>query len=69
LLPLSAVLDSGTRVASAPLRGMTVTWTLAVNRDRAQRPAVRALAEMIHAHARTLIKERVWKAPQRQSVS
>jgi LysR family nitrogen assimilation transcriptional regulator len=69
LLPLSAVLDSDTRVASAPLRGMTVTWTLAVNRDRAQRPAVRAVAEMIHTHAHALIKDRVWKAPRRQSAS
>ena len=56
---------AGARVAAAPLAGMSVTWTLAVNRDRARQPAVRALADMIRAQAALLIKTGVWKKPRR----
>jgi hypothetical protein len=45
----------------APLQGMSVTWTLAVNRERAQGLAVRTLAAMIRSQAETLIKYGVWK--------
>jgi DNA-binding transcriptional LysR family regulator len=60
VLPPSALAHA--RVSSAPLRGMAVTWTLAVNRTRAQQPAVRALAAMIRAQADALIKNGAWKA-------
>ena len=44
----------------APLRGMSVTWTLAINRERAKRPAVNALAMMICSQAEILIKDGLW---------
>jgi LysR family nitrogen assimilation transcriptional regulator len=68
LLPKSGVAP-GTRIAMAPLRGMSVTWTLAVSRARAPRPAVRALAEMIRAQGRTLIAEGVWKPVRRSAAA
>jgi LysR family transcriptional regulator, nitrogen assimilation regulatory protein len=51
------------RVAMAPLRGLSVTWTLAVNRERAQATAVRALAAMIRSQAETSLKDGIWKKP------
>lgn len=62
VLPPSALARHKTRVSIAPLRGMAVTWTLALNRARAQQPAVRALAAMIRDQADMLIKEGAWKA-------
>jgi LysR family nitrogen assimilation transcriptional regulator len=61
VLPRSGLIRSGARIAMAPLHGMSVTWTLAVNRERAQGPAVRTLAAMIRSQAETLIKDGVWK--------
>ncbi len=61
ILPRSAIARSAGRIAMAPLRGMSVTWTLAVNRERAQVAAVRALTALIRSQADTLIKERIWK--------
>ncbi len=61
ILPRSAVARSAGRIAMAPLRGMSVTWTLAVNRERAQVAAVRALTALIRSQADTLIKEGIWK--------
>ena len=69
ILPPSALARHGGRVATAPLRGLSVTWTLAVNRARAQQPAVRALAEMIRAQADTLIKDGAWKAWRRAATA
>src|SRR5262249_51300171 len=56
-------LRSGARVTMAPLRGMSVTWMLAVNRERAQGIAVRALVAVIRSQAETLIKDGIWKKP------
>ncbi len=68
LMPKSGIAPDS-RIAMAPLRGMAVTWTLAVNRERAQRPAVRALAEMIRAQAAALIAQGVWKPVRRPAAS
>jgi LysR family transcriptional regulator, nitrogen assimilation regulatory protein len=56
-------LRSDARISMAPLRGLTVTWTLAVNRDRDRSAAVQALATVIRSQAETLIKEGIWKKP------
>lgn len=61
VLPRSGLIRSGARISMAPLRGISVTWTLAVNRARVQSPGVRALAAMIHSQAEILIKDGVWK--------
>ncbi|HEY1475139.1 MAG TPA: LysR family transcriptional regulator [Pseudolabrys sp.] len=68
LLPKSGV-SPGSRIALAPLRGMAVTWTLAVNRERARRPAVRAFAEMIRAQSGALLAQGVWKPVSRRAAS
>jgi LysR family nitrogen assimilation transcriptional regulator len=69
VLPPSGLAGMQRRIVTAPIRGMAVSWTLAVNRDRAARPAVRALAASIRAQADTLIKNRVWKRAGRQGAS
>jgi LysR family transcriptional regulator, nitrogen assimilation regulatory protein len=56
-------LRTGARIAMAPLRGLSVTWTLAVNRERAQATAVRALAAVIRSQAGSLLKDGIWKKP------
>jgi LysR family transcriptional regulator, nitrogen assimilation regulatory protein len=56
-------LRSGARISMAPLRGLTVTWTLAVNRDRNRDAGVNALADVIRSEAETLIKDGIWKKP------
>jgi hypothetical protein len=53
----------------APLRGMAMTWTLMVNRERAQCPAARARADMIRAQAATLIAQGVRKPVRRPTAS
>ncbi|MGH6725478.1 MAG: LysR family transcriptional regulator [Pseudolabrys sp.] len=63
VMPPSSLAGTQRRIVTAPIRGMAVTWTLAVNRDRAQQPAARALAAAIRAQADTLIKKGVWKRP------
>ena len=60
VLPRSGLFRSKARIATAPLRGMSVTWTLAINRERAKRPAVNALATMICSQAEILIKDGLW---------
>jgi LysR family transcriptional regulator, nitrogen assimilation regulatory protein len=62
IIPRSAV-QGDARLAMAPLRGSSVTWTLAVNRERAQSSAVRALATLIRSQAETLFKDGIWKKP------
>jgi LysR family transcriptional regulator, nitrogen assimilation regulatory protein len=62
VIPRSA-LRHDARVTMAPLRGLSVTWTLAVNRERAQGSAVRALSTMIRSQAETLLKDGIWKKP------
>jgi hypothetical protein len=56
-------LRTGARIAMGPLRGLSVTWTLAVNRERAQATAVRALAAVIRSQAGSLLKDGIWKKP------
>jgi len=63
LISARSGLRSGARITMAPLRGMSVTWTLAVNRERAQGIAVRALAAVIRSQAETLIRDGIWKKP------
>jgi LysR family transcriptional regulator, nitrogen assimilation regulatory protein len=62
-------LRSDARISMAPLRGLTVTWTLAVNRDRDRGTAVRALAAVIRSQAETLIKDGIWKKPSGNGVN
>jgi DNA-binding transcriptional LysR family regulator len=50
VLPLCAIeadLVAG-RLSGAPIDGLTITWTLGVNRMRAHDPAVRELVRMVH---------------------
>jgi LysR family nitrogen assimilation transcriptional regulator len=50
VLPFCAVeadLAAG-RLSGAPIEGLTITWTLGVNRMRAHSPAVRELVRLIH---------------------
>lgn len=69
VLPPSALVRHSDRISAAPLRGMAVTWTLAVNRTRAQQPAVRALADMIRVQADSLIKDGAWKVWRRPAAA
>jgi LysR family transcriptional regulator, nitrogen assimilation regulatory protein len=62
VVPRSAV-QGDARLAMAPLRGLSVTWTLAVNRERARSSAVRALATLIRSQAEILFKDGIWKKP------
>lgn len=63
LLPPSALALGPPRIPAAPVRGMSVTWTLAVNRARASQPAVLAMAKMIREQADTLIRNGQWRRP------
>ena len=54
-------LESG-ELSGAPVRGLTITWALAVNRARAHAPAVRELIALIHAAVDTRVRERSWSA-------
>jgi LysR family nitrogen assimilation transcriptional regulator len=62
VLPPSTIVGRAARIKAAPIRGLSVTWTLGLNRDRANWPAVRALDAMIREQADTLIKNGAWKA-------
>jgi LysR family transcriptional regulator, nitrogen assimilation regulatory protein len=65
VLPPSTIAGRASRIKAAPIRGLSVTWTLGLNRDRASWPAVRALDVMIREQADTLIKNGTWKASRR----
>jgi DNA-binding transcriptional LysR family regulator len=65
VLPPSTIRGREKRIKVAPIRGFSVTWTLGLNRDRANWPAVRALAGMIREQADGLIKAGAWKAVRR----
>lgn len=54
-------LESG-QLKGARIRGLTITWTLAVNRVRAHTPAVRELTEMIRRAADTRISQGNWRS-------
>jgi len=62
VLPPSTMVGREARIKAAPIRGMSVTWTLGLNRDRANWPAVRVLAAMIRERAEALIASGAWKA-------
>jgi LysR family transcriptional regulator, nitrogen assimilation regulatory protein len=65
VLPPSTIAGRASGIKAAPIRGLSVTWTLGLNRDRASWPAVRALDVMIREQADTLIKNGTWKASRR----
>jgi LysR family transcriptional regulator, nitrogen assimilation regulatory protein len=65
VLPPSTIVDRDARIKAAPIRGLSVTWTLGLNRDRANWPAVRVLEAMIREQADALITSRAWKAIRR----
>ena len=62
VLPPSSIVGREASIKVAPIRGFSVTWTLGLNRDRANWPAVRALAGMIREQSNALIKAGAWKA-------
>jgi LysR family nitrogen assimilation transcriptional regulator len=62
VLPPSSIVGRGVRIKAAPIRGLSVTWTLGLNRDRAKWPSVRVLAGMIREQADALIEAGTWKA-------
>jgi LysR family transcriptional regulator, nitrogen assimilation regulatory protein len=67
VLPPSTIVGRDTRIKAAPIRGLSVTWTLGLNRDRANWPAVRALAAMIREQTNALIENGAWKAIRRRT--
>jgi LysR family nitrogen assimilation transcriptional regulator len=67
VLPASAIVGRGRRISAAPIRGLSVTWTLGLNRDRANWPAVRALEGIIRARTATLIADHTWRTVARRS--
>lgn len=54
-------LEAGT-LSGAPVRGLTITWALAVNRARAHAPAVRELIALINAAVEARVREGSWRA-------
>jgi DNA-binding transcriptional LysR family regulator len=54
-------LESG-ELSGAPVRGLTITWVLAVNRARAHAPAVRELVALIRTAADARVREGNWRA-------
>jgi hypothetical protein len=62
VLPPSTIVGRTARIKATPIRGLSVAWTLGLNRDRASWPAVRALDAMIREQADTLVKNGAWKA-------
>ena len=65
VLPPSTIVGRDARIKAAPIRGLAVTWTLGLNRDRASWPAVRVLDAMIREQADALIKDGAWKTSRR----
>jgi len=49
-------------ISAAPINGVTITWTLAVNRARAQSPAIRALVQFIREALDERIASGDWQA-------
>ena len=66
VLPPSTIVGRAARIKAAPVRGLSVTWALGLNRDRAKWPAVRVLEAMIREQAEALIKSGAWKASRKQ---
>jgi LysR family nitrogen assimilation transcriptional regulator len=54
-------LEAGT-LSGAPVRGLAITWALAVNRARAHAPAVRELVALISAAVDARVREGSWRA-------
>lgn len=54
-------LESG-ELTGAPVRELTITWALAVNRARAHAPAVRELIALIHKAVDMRVREGSWRA-------
>jgi LysR family nitrogen assimilation transcriptional regulator len=49
-------------LSGAPIRGLTITWALAVNRVRAHAPAVRELVALIRTAADERVRTGSWRA-------
>jgi LysR family nitrogen assimilation transcriptional regulator len=62
VLPPSTIVGRDARIKATPIRGLSVTWTLGLNRDRANWPAVCVLEAMIREQADALIASGAWKA-------
>jgi DNA-binding transcriptional LysR family regulator len=63
VLPLCAIaaeLAAG-RLSGAPIEGLTITWTLGVNRMREHDPAVRELVRLIHEGIDSRIASGDWR--------
>ena len=52
------------RVSGAPIRGLTMTWTLGVNRMRAHTPAVRELIALIRQAVDARVASGEWRVAQ-----
>jgi LysR family transcriptional regulator, nitrogen assimilation regulatory protein len=57
---IAADLAAG-RLSGAPIEGLTITWTLGVNRMRAHNPAVRELVRLIHEAIDTRVASGDWR--------
>lgn len=57
------------RISAAPINGITITWTLAVNRARAQSPAIRALIDLIRQALDDRIASGQWHATPLETAS
>ena len=71
LLPFCAIaadLAAG-RLSGAPIEGLTITWTLGVNRLRAHDPAVRELIQLIHEAIDSRIASGDWRVAPAQPSS
>lgn len=49
------------RICAAPIRGLTMTWTLGVNRMRAHAPAVRELIALIRQAIDSRVASGEWR--------
>lgn len=64
IMPYCAVqaeIASG-RLSGAPIRGLTTTWALGVNRERAHTPAVRELIKLIRQAVDSGVARGTWRA-------
>ena len=66
VLPPSTIVGRDAHIKATPIRGLSVTWTLGLNRDRANWPAVCVLEAMIREQADALIASGAWKAIRRR---